>query len=133
MKIPGVEKVNTDQCEFGLSTTVNGEERLAKKPTSFATNSWCIAKELNRKCSGEHLHFSLMESRAAKAQEYPPEFCKAVCQGFQEQIAFDKTGMCSAVNLTTVELEAALQRVGAPGHWIDRQHEGEDNTIWITR
>ena len=37
--------------------------------------------------------------------------------------------VCSAVNLTTVELEAALQRVGAPGHWIDRQHEGEDNMI----
>ena len=95
MEIPGVEKVNADQCEFGLSTTANVEERLAKKPTSFATHSWCIAKELNRKCSVEHLHFSLMEGRAAKAQEYPTELCKAVCRGLREQIACDKTGMCS--------------------------------------
>ena len=78
VKLPNVENVDADQCEFGLTTEVKGETRPARKPTSFATNSWCIGKELHRKCAGDHAHFSSMEGRAAKAQEYPPESAEAL-------------------------------------------------------
>ena len=84
MRLPGVERVNADQCEFGLETIVIGVEGHAKKPTGFATNSWCMACELDRQCSGRHLHFSLMEGGAARAQEYPAALCKAVCEGLQK-------------------------------------------------
>ena len=77
--LPGVIKVNADQCAFGLTTKVEGEERLVKKPIGFLTNSWCVARDLDRKCDISHAHFSLMESRSSQAAAYPPGLCQAVC------------------------------------------------------
>ena len=77
--LQGVIKVNADQCAYGLTTEVEGEERLAKKPIGFLTNSWCVARELDRKCDNYHAHFSLMESRSSQAAAYPPGLYQAVC------------------------------------------------------
>ena len=102
--------MEAEQCECGLQTEVHGETRLARKPTAFATNIWYVAEELDRKCSGKHAHFSLMEGRAAKAQEYQPELCEAVCGELQTQMDFNRTGLCSTINTTTSDMEAAIQR-----------------------
>ena len=126
-KLDGVEKVTCDQCEYGLVTEVMGDTRPARKPTSFLTNSWCIASELDTRCSGNHLHYSLMEGRAKKAEEYPDKLCRAVCKGIIRQQEFDKTNLCTTLALTTVDLEAAMGRAGMPLHWIDRQHEDIEN------
>lgn len=127
LRLPNVVKVNADQCEFGRTTEVKGQKKLPRKPTAFATNNLCIAKELNRRCAGGHEHFSPMEGRAAKADSYPPELCRTVCRGLREQLSFDKTGLCSFFNLATIELETAIQRIGAPQRWIDQQHEHSEN------
>ena len=77
--LPEAIKVNADQCAYGLTTEVEGEERLAKKPLGFSTKSWCVARELDRKCDNYHAHFSLMESRSSQAAAYPPGLYQAVC------------------------------------------------------
>ena len=121
--MPGVEKVRADQCMFGLVTEVRGETRPAKKPTSFLTNSWCVAKELDRRCDGGHEHFSLMEGRAKKAAIYPKPLCEAVCKGIKEQKDYDSKKMCCSKALNGIEIQKVLKDAGYPEHWIDSRHE----------
>ena len=59
------------QCQYGLTTEVDGEKRLVKKPTKFLTSSWFVARALNKMCQGGHLHFTRMEGRAAEAAKSP--------------------------------------------------------------
>ena len=119
----GVHKVGCDQCRYGLITTVKGETRPARKTTAFLSNSWFVSNELTLRCRHDHDHFSLMEGRAKAAEQYPDPLCKAVCNGMKKQQAFDKTGLCSLVSLSTQELEKAMTSAGMPAHWRDQQHE----------
>ena len=119
----GVYKTIADQCMYNLTTTVRGETRPARKPTSFLTNSWCISNELSTRCSKVHKHFSLMEGRAKAAEQYPDELCRAICVGMRKQKAHDSTGLCSLVSLSTEELEKSMIDAGMPTHWKDEQHE----------
>ena len=132
-KRPSSIKVHADQCAFGLETTVKGVTLPAKKPTGFLTNSKFIAEELDRRCNGEHNHFSLMEGRAAKAQEYTPELCTAICTGIRKQKEFDKSKLCSSLLLTDRELENVVKRAGFPDHWRDEQHEDPTETEEFNR
>ena len=60
---------------------INGARGPVKKPTGFMSSSKFIAAKLNRRCPGEHTHVHLMGGRAAAAQEYPPDLCKAIIEG----------------------------------------------------
>ena len=73
LAMPDAIRVESDQCRFGLETVVNSERLLAKKPISFGTNSWAIARELGKKCTGNHKHGHLMEGRDKAAAVHPPE------------------------------------------------------------
>ena len=130
-KMVGVQRVKADQCEFGLTTTSMGTTRPARTPTGFLTNSWCIAEALNKQCDGSHSHFSLMEGRAAKAQEYPPLLCKAICEGLKCQKEHDKNKYSALVSLSDKELEVVILKAGYPSHWVDRQHEDLSNVKMI--
>ena len=121
----GVYKVSCDQCQYGLETSVKGESRPARKPTAFMSNSWFVTNELTRKCDGSHAHFSLMEGRAKKAEQYPDGLCKAVCVGMQKQQAYDKTGLCALYSISTKEREKSMIAAGMPPHWRDEQHEDQ--------
>ena len=55
-----MEKVKADMRAFGLVTEKAGEKKPAMMPTSFLANSWRVARELDRRCDGGHLHFSPM-------------------------------------------------------------------------
>ena len=74
-------------CAFGMTTTSAGVTGLACKPTWFMTNSPILAAELSRPCTNrsgdypQHGHVHLEGARAKRAQEYPPELCKAFCRG----------------------------------------------------
>ena len=52
-ELPGVVRVNADQCQYG-ATAVSGPRRggPVKKPTGFFTNSPELARALGRKCAG---------------------------------------------------------------------------------
>ena len=92
-KIKDVLYVKADQCEFGLKVREKGKERLVQKKTGFLTNSPEIAKELSRKCSGQHEHLQLKGGNLTKqAQVYPPELCKAICRGASREYSFRQMG-----------------------------------------
>ena len=52
-QLPGVTRVNADQCRYG-ATAVSGTRRggPVKKPTGFFTNSVELALTLERQCAG---------------------------------------------------------------------------------
>ena len=53
----------------------------AKKRTGIFTNSPALALALKSlQCDGAHAHGGLTDGRARKCQEYPEEFCEAVCK-----------------------------------------------------
>lgn len=118
-----VHKVGCDQCQYGLTTSVMGENRPARKPTSFMTNSLFVPNELTLKCPGDHEHFNIMEGRAKAADEYPDKLCRAVRRGMRKQQAFDKTGLCSLLSLSNQDQQKAMLNAGMLAHWKDEQHE----------
>ena len=53
------------------------------------TNSSAIAAKVGKKCNGKHRHIMLIGGRAKEAQHYPPDLCKAICEGLVEQLCKD--------------------------------------------
>ena len=124
LHMPDILRAESDQCRFGLTTVVKGEELLAKKPTSFLTNSWAIERELSKKCQGDHVHGHLIEGRARAAQVYPPQLCDAICRGLRIQINHDESGKTVSKAMTIGELSSIVGSArGYPQHWIDKYHE----------
>ena len=84
---PGAIVVKADLCQFGLETVNQGMRGPAKKATGFVTNSVEMAKELDKTCPGIHQHVTIMGgSRTKQAQIYPPDLCRAICNGaYREQ------------------------------------------------
>ena len=77
VKHQNVMTVIGNMCRFGMTGSLpDGSEELVLKPTRFATNSRYLALALDKKCSKDHPHASLMNHRAAAAQVYPPIFVK---------------------------------------------------------
>ena len=92
----GVVTVTGDQCEFGLKTwTQDGKHMIpVRKRTKFMTNSMSIAKELEKKCSGQHVHGELLgEGRPAAAARYPSLLCEAICKGLMQELRWRGHGM----------------------------------------
>lgn len=83
----GVLYETLDQCAYGLN--VDGR-RLNKKPAAILVNSEHLAYRLQRKCSKDHFHVPVMNGLGKKAQEYPPELCRAIVQGIKDQIKEDE-------------------------------------------
>ena len=76
-----------------MTTDANDNQVRAKKPTKFLTNSAMIARELARRCSGEHVHGQLLSGRAGPAAKYTPDMCKAIVRGIIAQKELDRRGM----------------------------------------
>jgi len=71
--------VIVNMCRFGMtSQDDDGSVGPVAKPTRFATNSQKLAQALDQRCPGDHQHVHLLNHRAAAAQIYPPELCKAI-------------------------------------------------------
>jgi len=67
-----------DQCAFGLRVQ-EGSDRLSRKSTKIATsNPWLAYLLLQAQCSGDHEHLHLEGNYTKKAQEYPPDLCRAI-------------------------------------------------------
>ena len=85
-KVKGVGTVIGHLCEYGLTTPAAGGGRLpAKKATRFLSSAPAILEQLGRKCSGNHRHQRLHQSRPAAAAIYPPQLCRAILRGAEEQ------------------------------------------------
>ena len=80
-KLPGVQTVIGDMCAYGMTSTDSNGDGPVLKPTKFMTNSDHIAQQLSHRCPGHPRHVQLINGRAAAAQVYPPELCKAILKG----------------------------------------------------
>ena len=95
---PGSTRVETHMCRFGMESCDHVGPGKVLKPTYFATNSECIAEELDKKCfnrdgQDDHRHVPLINGRARAAQIYPRELCRAICSGFKKQAGRDQSLM----------------------------------------
>lgn len=114
----GVTRVNGDQCQYGLTTTTpKGITGPARKAIGFMTNSPCIAKQLNKQCPNRvcwwtHEHIQFEGGRTKRAQIYPPELCKAICNGLSEQLQADRDGqfLLAKVEATTTTPSGDLRK-----------------------
>ena len=50
-----------------------------------------------------HWHVILVSGRARRAQEYPPELCKAICRGLKKQKQRDEAGLYFIGNISLPE------------------------------
>ena len=114
LRTSGMDWREADLCQYGLVTPGPAPLRVAmpaKKPTRFASNSWCVLEEACRRCSGEHRHQSLMGGRAAAAAEYTPELCEAFCRGLARQKRYDQQQMATSRRHGRSELKALIRRL----------------------
>lgn len=72
----------TDMCAYGMR--VGGG--LNQKPTRWITNSYEVARELQRRCNHQHEHVHLMGGKAHGAEVYPKELCRAVLRGVRRHL-----------------------------------------------
>ena len=144
-----VHIVENHQCRFGLESHIHvrgGEQGPVKKPTGFMTSSRCIAMQLDKRCDGTHTHVHLVGGRAATAQTYPEEQCKAIVRGVVRQKAEDREGRVSTPVMDAPQLRSFMGSIGVmmrpqisstvvegaagckpggswPDHWHDPVHE----------
>ena len=88
LRDPRVAWVEGHMCQFGMTSPIMGLRRdfgHVKKPTGFLSSSRFVAEELNRYCDGSHDHVHLMAGKAAAAQVYRPDLCKAMLRGIARQ------------------------------------------------
>ena len=83
MLLPGVRVCKTDLCQYGMK--VGGGPN--RKPTMWITNSPEVAKELQKRCTGDHEHVPLMGGKAHEAEVYPLKLCKAILRGVKKQLS----------------------------------------------
>ena len=79
---PGVYVCYIDMCAYGMKV----KDAPNRKPTMWITNSWHIARELQRRCTGDHQHEVLMGGKAVLAQVYPEGLCKAIVRGLRRHL-----------------------------------------------
>ena len=81
-----MEFVKADQCMLGLKDVDNGLPH--QKATAFLTASRQVKLKLSAaRCDGLHEHQQLdTKKRCQRAQEWPPELCKAILEGWIEEL-----------------------------------------------
>ena len=89
MKLPGVRKITSHMCAFGMVQEDELGPGLIKKPTSFMSNCNGVLERLNKKCSADHRHILLVGGRAQRAQVYPDELCREILLGLMDQMKAD--------------------------------------------
>ena len=83
MQLEGVFVCDFDMCQYGMK--VDGVHPN-QKPTRVVVNSEFLAKELQRRCLGDHQHDHLMGGKAVKAAHYPQQLCDAIVKGVKAHL-----------------------------------------------
>ena len=140
LKKEGVMHVVGDQCMYGPKTTCNGQEGPARKRIGFMTNSVCIAQQFQRRCPNTanqviHKHIVLEDGRTRKAQIYPREVCRAICEGLQKQIQADTMGQfllleIDSKNATSDSLMNVAEELKAKYQIVEEPENPELDIVW---
>ena len=111
MALEGVARANGDQCQYGQ------EDRSGnpiKKPTGWMSNSEETLKALSRRCTGRSgacsrakggKHTTCSGQAARGAAIYPFRLCKAILQGFRNQLRRDGV---AEVNVVGMQMECEV-------------------------
>ena len=134
---PDVCAVVLDMCQYGMCDRVNGKPH--KKSTRIVGNlQEDVMQGLHRRCKGDHEHQPLegrvyfggeWHNRTRLAQEYPDDFCRAVCSVIAKQHVLCVDGRhCEGLEVHAVEglkeedekklcetIRRAHQNLGHPG------------------
>ena len=90
-RLQGCKQVEFDFCAYGMRSEDELGSGLVKKRTRLLTNARREAEEVEKaQCRGGHRHVRLVSGRAGPCQQYPVEFCRAICRGLARQIDDDK-------------------------------------------
>ena len=100
----GVHKCNLHMCAYGMML----DNEMVYKPTTFMTNSQCIANGLEQRCPGNHRHIQLINGRAKAAEVYPDKLCKAILMGLMEQMREDKRINHGEIGSVMAEEESSI-------------------------
>ena len=119
----GVYRVEADMCRFGLTAVDALGEGLVKKPTSFLTNSLCIADSIGLRCNNSwgrclHRHVHLTDGRARNAGKYTHALCRRICEGLIKQKELDSSGLMHIGDIEPMTTEEMKNR-----GWSDEGHE----------
>ncbi|MBV61870.1 MAG: hypothetical protein CMH65_11270 [Nevskiales bacterium] len=92
LALPGVERVESDQCQYG-QTSIHGDP--VRKPTGWMSNSPRILTQLGERCYGRNgrctrrgggRHQLCTSAHARRAAVYPFELCRAILTGCRDQL-----------------------------------------------
>ena len=126
----GVHIITSDQCMVGLTTqgSHKNDVCMAKKRTKFMTNSYHIAKELERTCDGAHKHQALVGGRAKAAERYPPALCRAICRGLIKHTQHHENGIHA---VAVIQSNSSAHKLLDPGQFHeDMDHELRKVAEW---
>ena len=106
-----LELVRGDQCEFGLKDLQNGLPHF--KPTGYMTASKGVKDQVQRRCSGNHIHQPLEGGRRTKlAQHWPAALCKAIINGLLDDL-HSRTVMAAFHEVSNEEMDYGEGELGS--------------------
>ena len=106
-----LELVRGDHCEFGLKDLQNGLPHF--KPTGFMTASKGVKDQVQRRCSGNHIHQPLEGGRRTKlAQHWPAALCKAIINGLLDDL-HSRTVMAAFHEVSNGEMDYGEGELGS--------------------
>ena len=123
LKTNGVQRVLSDQCQYGQETR---EGEPVKKPTGWLSNSPEILKALRKKCygrsgrctrpgGGDHVVASGRVAREAAV--YPFKLCRAILQGCVRQLRADGKLQPGVHGIQCLWEESADEVLAMTGKW----------------
>ena len=89
------------------------------------TNSHEVARRIERKCDGSHRHVHLVSGKARKAQMYPREFSRSVCEGIAAEKRRHALGLYYHEVLSLDEISETVRKITGKVGAADELHEEE--------
>ena len=85
-------------CQYGMQhIESDGKASDVLKPTRWMSTSACLLKRLTKKCPGDHEHTTLLGASKTKAAAiYPPELCRQLLLGVQDQFQLEAKALAEA-------------------------------------
>ena len=105
-KLDRVQIAKFDMCQYGMEMLdTDGKMKPVRKRTKIMTNSPEIAGSMSKQCPGDHEHVHLEGgARCKRAQIYPKQLCRTVCEGISAQRRADSMNLVALGVLTIEEL-----------------------------
>ena len=91
LRQPGIHRVRSDQCMYGLKDV---RQQPLRKATGFMTNSLSLALKLQQTCPGEHEHSWILGTldgklKSQQAQHYPLKLVDAILSEYSRSMQVD--------------------------------------------